>query len=183
VFSDRRFFESLRLEPYYQYTGQQLPDARTFYKELLIDTRLRQLTLVHGDYSPKNVLVREDRPILLDHEVIHWGDPAFDLGFALTHLLSKGHHLPAHRFAFLNAAKTFWRDYRAELGAPRWSTDLEDLAVRHTLGCMLARVAGRSPLEYLTPPQRDWQRHAVLAMMADLPTGINDLADTFLIRE
>jgi aminoglycoside phosphotransferase (APT) family kinase protein len=183
LFADRRFFESLRLEPYYQYTSQQLPESRTFYKELVIDTRLRQLTLVHGDYSPKNVLVHDRRLILLDHEVIHWGDPAFDVGFALTHFLSKGHHLPAHRPALLRTAKLFWQTYRQELGHPRWATDLEDFAVRHTLGIMLARVAGRSPLEYLTPAQRDWQRHAVLAMMADPPTTVDDLTDTFLLRE
>jgi aminoglycoside phosphotransferase (APT) family kinase protein len=183
AFADRRFFESLRLEPYYLYTGQQVPEAKTFYKELVIDTRLRQLTLVHGDYSPKNVLVHDGHLVLLDHEVIHWGDPAFDLGFALTHLLSKGHHLSGSRRAFLGAATSFWGTYRRELGSPRWAGDLEEFAVRHSLGCMLARVAGRSPLEYLSPGERAWQRAAVLAMMADLPADLGELTDTFLERE
>src|SRR5205085_956223 len=56
VFADRSFFESLRVEPYYLYTAQQVSEAARFYKELVLETRLRQLTLVHGDYSPKNVL-------------------------------------------------------------------------------------------------------------------------------
>ena len=183
VFGDRSFFESLRIEPYYLYTAAQTPEAKTFLKELVFETRLRQLTLVHGDYSPKNILIANERLVLLDHEVIHFGDPAFDLGFSLTHLLAKGHHLPAHRRAFADAAHAYWRAYRAALGTVRWSGDLEEFAVRHTLGCLLARVAGRSPLEYLTPAQAAWQRTAVLMMMANPPADVDELIETFLDRE
>src|SRR6476469_672492 len=108
AFDDRTFFESLRVEPYYQYTAAQVPASAGFFAELVEATRRRRLTLVHGDYSPKNVLIRDDRLVLLDHEVIHWGDPAFDVGFGLTHLLSKAHHLPAHRDDFLEAARLYW---------------------------------------------------------------------------
>src|SRR5204863_7879648 len=140
----------------------------------------RQLTLVHGDYSPKHILLHNTRLILLDHEVIHFGDPGFDLGFSLSHFLSKGHHLPQHRRAFIEAANTYWATYRQALGEVPWNKDLEELTVRHTLGCLLARVAGRSPLEYLTPDQRAWQREAVLTMMRAEPDGVNHLIETFL---
>lgn len=183
VFGDRSFFESLRVEPYYLYTAQQVPEAKGFLKELVFETRMRQLTLVHGDYSPKNVLIANGRLVLLDHEVIHFGDPAFDLGFSLTHFLSKGHHLRAHRAEFAEAARLYWRAYRSALGSVRWAGDLEEFAVRHTLGCLLARVAGRSPLEYLAGWERDWQRAAVLVMMADVPGSVDDLVETFLDRE
>ena len=85
-----------------------------------------------------------------DHEVIHWGDPGFDVGFGLTHLLSKAHHLPAYRAALVRAARTVWQSYQDEIDGSPWQTGLEHHVVRHTLGCLLARVAGRSPLEYLT---------------------------------
>ena len=183
IFSDRSFFESLRIEPYYLYAATQVAEAREFLKQLVTDTRLRQLTLVHGDYSPKNILVHEGRLILLDHEVIHFGDPAFDLGFSLTHFLSKGHHLPAHRKAFADAARSYWQTYRQTLGDLRWTGDLEEFAVRHTLGCLLARVAGRSPLEYLTEAEKSWQRAVVLTMMTNMPATIDDLIETFLDRE
>ncbi|HEY7116124.1 MAG TPA: phosphotransferase [Tepidisphaeraceae bacterium] len=183
LFGDRSFFESLRVEPYYRYTATQVPEAKAFLKELIFETNVRQLTLVHGDYSPKNVLIHDGRLILLDHEVIHFGDPAFDLGFSLTHLLSKGHHLPQHRPAFAGAARLYWQTYRQALGEVRWAGDLEEFAVRHTLGCLLARVAGRSPLEYLTPDQRAWQRAVVLTMMNGLPDDMDDLIETFLHRE
>jgi aminoglycoside phosphotransferase (APT) family kinase protein len=183
AFADRSFFESLRVEPYYLYTSTQVPETFGFFRELVRDTRSRLFTLVHGDYSPKNVLIRDDQLILLDHEVIHFGDPAFDIGFSMTHFLSKGHHLPAHRAPFLEAAKVYWRTYRQTLGKVLWERDLEDFAIRHTLACMLARVAGRSPLEYLTPGQRAWQRAAVVQMIGDLPASMDQLIETFLERE
>ena len=80
------------------------------------------------------------------------------------------------QFASLLAAihRNAWAK-RAELAAV--------FAVRHTLGCMLARVAGRSPLEYLSAGERAWQRAAVLSMMGDLPGDLGELIDTFLERE
>src|SRR5215204_7730406 len=140
AFRDRSFFESLRLEPYYGYTAEQVPDAADFLRTLVEETRARRDTLVHGDYSPKNVLVREGTLVLLDHEVIHFGDPAFDLGFSLTHFLSKAHHLPEHREAFADATRAFWNRYHAIVASEPWANDLEARAVRKTLGVMLARV-------------------------------------------
>src|SRR5262245_21625602 len=69
AFEDRSFFESLRIEPYYSYTASQVPETAAFLNELIDETRATRLTLVHGDYSPKNILVYQDRLILLDHEV------------------------------------------------------------------------------------------------------------------
>src|SRR3954447_23765239 len=66
LFADRSFFESLRLEPYYGFTATQVPQAAAFLAQLVHDTRRRQLTLVHGDFSPKNILIHDDRLILLD---------------------------------------------------------------------------------------------------------------------
>lgn len=180
IFADRTFFETLRLEPYYEYTATQVPEAAPFLQQLIADTRQRHLTLVHGDYSPKNILVYSDRLILLDHEVIHWGDPAFDLGFSLAHLLSKAHHLPAQRDDFSAAAVHYWRGYRKSLRHPDWAEGLEQMAMRHTLGCLLARVAGRSTLEYMSEPERARQRRVVVTLMAALPQTVSALATQFI---
>lgn len=111
-FADRSYFESLRVEPYYRYTASQVPEAAEFFAALVESTRLRRLTVVHGDYSPKNILVRGDTGtlVLLDHEVIHFGDPAFDLGFAMTHLLSKANYRSEDRVcdSLLAAADGVW---------------------------------------------------------------------------
>ncbi|MBI2927994.1 MAG: aminoglycoside phosphotransferase family protein [Verrucomicrobia bacterium] len=180
VFNDRSFFTSLRLEPYYAYAATQAERAQSFLRALIEHTRARRHTLVHGDYSPKNILVHEDRLVLLDHEVVHWGDPAFDLGFSLTHFLSKAHHLPAHRSAFAEAAQFYWQEYREALGDVDWGGDLEAHAVRHTLGCLLGRVAGRSPLEYLDDTERARQREAVVKLMQAPPATMTELVNGFL---
>lgn len=180
VFADRGFFESLRLEPYYGYTAEQVPAAHAFLTDLIAATRARAQTLVHGDYSPKNILVHAGRLILLDHEVIHWGDPAFDLGFSLTHLLSKAHHLRDQRDAFAAAAHHYWTTYRQRTAGEAWAGDIEAYAVRHTLACLLARVAGRSPLEYLAADARARQQAVVTRLMADPPAQMDALIAHFV---
>jgi tRNA A-37 threonylcarbamoyl transferase component Bud32 len=180
LFGDRSIFESLRVEPYYGYTASQVPESAAFMSDLIMSVRTRQLTLVHGDYSPKNVLVYDGRLVLLDHEVIHFGDPAFDMGFSLAHLLSKAHHVRTHRDEFLTAARAYWRAYSETVGQPEWAAGLEEHAVSNTLGCLLARVAGRSPLEYLSRAERERQRYVVLALMREKPRSVDDLISRFI---
>jgi aminoglycoside phosphotransferase (APT) family kinase protein len=141
---------------------------------------LHKHSLVHGDYSPKNILVYRGKLILLDYEVAHWGEPAFDLGFALTHFLSKAHHLPPVRVPVADAARLFWQLYSGEVALLDWAKDIEPRVVRHTLGCMLARVAGKSPLEYLTRQEMARQRDVVLQLIANPPTKVNDLITRFI---
>lgn len=186
-FSDRSFFESLRLEPYYAYTISQIPEAAEFLNSLIDQTRMRKLSLVHGDYSPKNVLIHAGKLVLLDHEVIHFGDPAFDVGFAMTHLLSKANHLAEHRQAFAKSAVRFWKTYLTELGEKaidKFETlpNYESRCVRHVLGCLLARVAGRSRLEYLTENQQSRQLRAIVYLMAHSPRRMEELIGEFLRR-
>ena len=179
-FEDRSFFESLRLEPYYLYAAEQTPAAAGFLRDLVRTTRAARYTLVHGDYSPKNVLVREGRLVLLDHEVIHFGDGAFDLGFSLAHLLSKAHHLPARRSNLAAAVMVYWRTYHKEIGAVSWSADVEPRGVAHALGCLLARCRGRSPLEYLDAEERQTQCRAVTSIVQNPPRTIERLLEQFL---
>lgn len=181
-FDDRTFFESLRVEPYYAFAARTVPASLPFFEELIRDCRARRFALVHGDYSPKNVLVHNGRLILLDHEVIHWGDGAFDMGFAMTHLLSKAHHLPEHRLVFAETAWQFWTLYWNAVRKCAWSDGFEPMAVRHTLGCLLARVAGRSPLEYLSAAERDRQAQAVASLMLAPPATMLALIEAFIAR-
>lgn len=189
LFADRTFFESLRVEPYYHYTASQVALAAPFLHDLIAATRRRCYTLVHGDYSPKNTLIYQNRLVLLDYEVIHWGDPAFDLGFALTHFLSKAHHLVAARGQFAKAAAHYWQRYGEKLQeqsvmgqSTAWQNGLERYVIHHTLACLLARVAGRSPLEYLTPQARERQRQVVVALMLTPPPTVEALLNEFVTR-
>lgn len=177
-FDNRTFFESLRLEPYYRFTASRHAAATKFFGDLIAETLATRIALTHGDYSPKNVLVYQDRLVLLDHEVIHFGDPAFDLGFSLTHFLSKANHLPAQRKEFLDATRFCWQTYQQTAAELAKTDGFEARAVRHTLGCLLARVDGRSPLEYLSAAERDRQRTVVLTLIRKPPERIPELVET-----
>ena len=139
--------------------------------------------LVHGDYSPKNLLVEPDRPeavTLLDHEVCHWGDPAFDTAFCLTHLHLKACTFPERSGEFLDLAHIFWTAYRAAAG----SSDPSGLE-RDTvglLGCLLAaRVDGKSPAEYLTTQElRDRVRALAETILLEEPVTLNGVRDLTL---
>jgi aminoglycoside phosphotransferase (APT) family kinase protein len=113
--------------------------------------------------------------VLLDHEVIHFGDPAFDIGFSLAHLLSKAHHLKDARPTLAQAAKHYWSVYTESGGLAA-----EGASLRHTLGCLLARVAGRSRLEYLDQEERARQQTAVVSLIADPPRSLLELTERFL---
>jgi Ser/Thr protein kinase RdoA (MazF antagonist) len=178
-FDVTEYFESLRLEPYYVYTAHKIPASKRFLHDLINTTRLTRLSLVHGDFSPKNILVYPSRLIILDYEVIHFGDPAFDVGFALSHLLSKAHHLPECRRALIDGVKLFWSAYCNEIHSISWAGRVEARAVRHTLACLLARVAGKSPLEYLTKQESLRQLQLALTMMSVLPHSIGNLVEEF----
>jgi aminoglycoside phosphotransferase (APT) family kinase protein len=179
-FADTSFFETLRLEPYYEFTASQAPAAAPFLEGLCEATRRSRFALTHGDFSPKNILVDGERLILLDHEVIHFGDPAFDLGFFLTHCLSKAHHLPTHREELARAASYFVAQYRARARTESWGSDFWPRAAAHTVACLLARVLGRSPLEYLSVEERARQQRACLRLQAALPPSLESLIGQFL---
>ena len=180
VFADTTYFVNLRLEPYYLYTAQKTAEAAAFLNALARETLNHKDSLVHGDFSPKNTLIYRGKLILLDYEVVHFGDPAFDVGFALTHFLSKAHHLAKDRARLATVAEVFWQVYCKEIARLNWAAALEPRVVRHTLGCLLARVSGKSPLDYLTPEETTRQRDTVLALMVKPPSSVPDLIAEFV---
>lgn len=179
IFADTSFFESLRLEPYYGYAAGRVPEAAGWLLELMQQTRTRKLTLVHGDYSPKNVLIYNDQLVLLDHEVIHFGDPAFDIGFSMAHFLSKAHYRADLRGTFIDTAQHYWQTYFKQTGDEPWAGELEYFCVQHTLACLLARVAGKSMLEYLGPDQKKTQQEIILDMIRENHAGMTSAINRF----
>jgi hypothetical protein len=154
---DRAYFDQLRLDPYYRHTAKNHPDLAPRLARLIDSVWSHRLCLVHGDFSPKNLLISREHVWLIDHEVGHFGDPAFDLGFFLTHLVAKAVHARADCRRFLHLAAVFWREYRAVLAPAVPAKELHNLKQRMMLnlaGCLLARVDGKSPLEYLDEDER-----------------------------
>jgi 5-methylthioribose kinase len=147
-FADRNVFQQLRLDPYYRTTAARHPEVQQNLRELIADTLKIQTALVHGDYSPKNMLVHGHDIMLIDFEVVHWGDPAFDAAFLLNHLCLKAFHQPVAAAAYIDAARAFWETLHAALGSKEWAS-FETMTVRHLGALMLARIDGKSPAEYL----------------------------------
>ena len=182
VFASRQFFKTLRLEPYYEHSAQAVPRAASFLEKLVAQTLSRSDTLVHGDFSPKNVLVQNKQLILIDHEVLHFGDPGFDIGFSLTHFLSKALHLPDKREALVQAARVYWKLYREEVRGMPWTAALDLRSARHTMASLLARVCGRSPLEYLNKEERRLQQESVIEMIEEDLSSVDQVITGFAER-
>ena len=109
---------------------------------------------MHGDVSPKNILVADHGPVFLDAECAWYGDPAFDLAFCLNHLLLKCLWIPSSRVAFLECFDSLSSAYLRGVPFP----DVEKRTASLLPALLLARVDGKSPVEYLTEPQRQQVR-------------------------
>ncbi len=145
--SDRPFVQ-LRLDPYHRATAAAHPDLADAIETERERVAQVKRTLVHGDYSPKNVLVDPtgaDRPWIIDFEVAHWGDPAFDVAFMLNHLLIKSMYRPEDGPAYRRAALAVYEAYDR---VTPWDVEYE--TVRELGVLMLARIDGKSPVEYVT---------------------------------
>ena len=142
-------FYAIRLEPYLIATIQKHAALRTHLETLSHRTAKTKLCLVHGDVSPKNILVTPRGPVFLDAECAWYGDPAFDLAFCLNHLLLKCLWVPAAALRFLQCFDSLSGAY---LQGVTWEAP-GGIAERTTTllpGLLLARVDGKSPVEYLT---------------------------------
>lgn len=152
-------FHALRLEPYLVATAQRHPDLAPHLHALVHQTAQHRTALVHGDVSPKNILLGPHGPVLLDAECAWYGDPAFDVAFCLNHLLLKSLVVP-HRRAELRAAFEAWVSgyFEAVDFEPRAQLELRCAQLLPAL--MLARVDGKSPVEYITADEEREQVRA-----------------------
>jgi aminoglycoside phosphotransferase (APT) family kinase protein len=142
-------FHAIRLEPYLIAAAEHHPELAARLHWLVETTASTKRALVHGDASPKNILVGPDGPMFLDAECAWWGDPAFDLAFCLNHLLLKCLWVPARRDALLASFALLAETY---LDRVTWEEpqEIEARAAHLLAGLFLARVDGKSPVEYIT---------------------------------
>jgi aminoglycoside phosphotransferase (APT) family kinase protein len=148
-FATDHIFHPIRLEPYLLATAKRHPDVARPLRALAEATVRTKLALVHGDVSPKNILVGPRGPLFLDAECAWYGDPAFDLAFCLNHLLLKCLWRPQWRTDYLNAFRALTDAYLAGI---TWEPRdvFEARCARLLPGLFLARVDGKSPVEYVT---------------------------------
>ncbi len=156
---DQGFFEELRVDPYYRQIARVHPALQPAIDGLVSDLTGHRHCLVHGDFSPKNMLVDDTdvtRLMLLDFEVGHFGDPAFDLGFFLTHLVIKSIRDSSLAVQYAEMVQVFIDEYQRVL-LPRVGeavvAEIERRGCTNLGACLVARVDGKSPVEYLSDPE------------------------------
>ena len=165
------FFHALRLSPYLEATAERHPAVADVLLALVRTTANTREALVHGDVSPKNILIGPHGPVFLDAECAWYGDPAFDLAFCLNHLLLKCLWNPTAAPEFGRCYEALCASYASGVSWTAWPT-LEQRAARLLPGLLLARVDGKSPVEYLSDDaQKNIVRRAALALLgAPVPT-------------
>jgi aminoglycoside phosphotransferase (APT) family kinase protein len=176
--TDKIFFE-IRLAPYLLATAERHPNLAHALEALVLQTQNNAKTLVHGDVSPKNILLGPQGPLLLDAECATWSDPAFDLAFCLNHLLLKCLWTPASTADFLYCFKALTTSY---LSSVDWEppSDLEARAARLLPGLLLARVDGKSPVEYVTEEhQREHVRRVASTLLIKPASSLQEVAQAW----
>ena len=183
---DRTIFDELRLDPFYRYMAQRQAELRPALERLIDETMATSTCLVLGDFSPKNILLvpselgsdgQRPRLVLVDFETGHFGDPAFDLGFFLSHLLLKTIKHAIRADSFFDMIRAFWSAYR---GAGFQSGD-ERNTVTHLAACMRARIEGKSTVDYLTSEAQSFVRDITRDWLLSPPNRV-DAAFTDLQR-
>jgi aminoglycoside phosphotransferase (APT) family kinase protein len=166
AFQTDDIFYPIRLEPYLIATAEIHRDLAPTLEALTEQTLNTHKALVHGDVSPKNILVGATSPVLLDAECAWYGDPAFDLAFCLNHLLLKCLPQPEHSHALLDCFNIFVSTYRTHIN---WepADDVESRAAQLLPALFLGRVDGKSPVEYITQDkQKDLIRQVARPLIA-----------------
>src|SRR5215831_6210066 len=166
-FATDAIFHAIRLEPYLLATARVHPDRGAALEALAEATARTKLTLVHGDVSPKNILVGPQGPVFVDAECAWFGDPAFDLAFCLNHLLLKCLWVPEAASRLLIAFDALANAYLA--GVDWEPADVIDRRTAGLLpGLFLARIDGKSPVEYLTDERdKDKVRRVARSLLAN----------------
>jgi 5-methylthioribose kinase len=171
---DRSLFDQLRVDPYYRSLAAQKPETQPAIERLMDSLAAHPRCLVHADFSPKNMILFSGGLLMVDFETGHYGDPAFDLGFFLSHLMLKAFlHAPDHA-RYLALTSTFSEAYDEQLRVVISTEELLQLwarGVQNFAGCAWARLDGKSPVEYLSDEsRRDAVRELCREVFEEQPT-------------
>jgi aminoglycoside phosphotransferase (APT) family kinase protein len=176
-FATDEIFYDIRLEPYLVATGRAHPRLAARLGELVETTRHTKRTLVHGDFSPKNILCGPAGPVIVDAECAWFGDPAFDLAFVLNHLLLKGAWHSQWKARYVDAFQALCGAYFSHA---TWepSDRLEARVAALLPALLLARIDGKSPVEYITEPAiKDRVRAFAAAHLALPPSTLESIGE------
>ncbi len=170
--ADRTAFDQLRTDPYYRTVAALHPGCAAGVERWIAESAARRVAVVHGDWSPKNLLVHAGGIVAIDFECAHFGDPSYDAAFLLNHLILKAFRRPELAGGYFRLARTAfaWTLGLLPLPALGW---FESASVRHLALLMLARVDGKSPAEYLdSQVLREHARRLALRLVREPPARL-----------
>jgi 5-methylthioribose kinase len=174
-FREHTVFIQLRVEPFYQRIQERRPEVAERVGAIAAKMLATKEALCHGDYSPKNILTHSQGFTLVDYETAHLGDPTMDLGFFLSHLMLKAVKRHEQRRQFFDLTRAFWKGYAAEVRF-RPLAELESRGLEHFAVCLLARIDGTSPVDYLPEePKREAVRRLGRKVLFDRPRQWEEL--------
>jgi 5-methylthioribose kinase len=175
AFRDHTVFVQLRVDPFYRRIQERRPEVAGAVAPLIEQLLSAKEALCHGDYSPKNVLTHSQGFTLVDYETAHLGDPTMDLGFFLSHLVLKALKCCDERGRYFDLTRAVWRGYGAEVRF-RPVAELEARGVGHFAVCLLARIDGTSPVDYLPEEaKREAARRLGRRVLLDRIAGWEDV--------
>ena len=177
-------FDQLRIDPFYRFIVKAHPEIKDWVNDLIAEMESNRICLVLADFSPKNILISGNQVHLVDFETAHYGDPAFDLGFFLSHLMLKAVYFGERGTDCIQLVECFWDQYLSEIAPLSESRnkeaekmqqqELERRTIRHLAACMLSRVDGKSTVDYLGEPGlQDRVRSFSLSLILDPPSTIH----------
>ena len=148
-FPRQDIFYAIRLEPYLEATASKHPHLKEALFSLSKRTSNTRPVMIHGDTSPKNIMIGPNGPVFIDAECACMGDPAFDLAFCLKHFLLKCLWVPRESEKFLNCFEVMAKSYLSEVS---WEQpDAVEARTASLLpGLFLGRIDGKSPIEYIS---------------------------------
>lgn len=183
-FAELDGFVQLRIDPYHRTTAAAHPDLAGVIEseaQRMLPSARERRALVHGDFSPKNIIVSGDgekaHVFLLDFEVVHLGNPVFDLAFMLNHFTLKAIYKPALSERYCAAARSFCSTYLDSAGTLAGDDDaLEPDTIRQLGVLLLARIDGKSPVEYLAEyGQKQYARDLARRILLSEVTSLDEL--------
>ena len=164
---DRKVFIQLRVEPFYRRVQERRPEVAELIEPIAHRLLTAQDAICHGDYTPKNILVHAQGFTLVDYETAHFGDPTMDLGLCLAHILLKAARTGANRELYLALSRAFWQGYEREVRY-RPIAELQAQGIEHLAVCLLARIDGTSPVDYLPEePRREAVRQLARRLLRE----------------
>ena len=174
IFLNDKTFYAIRIEPYLVFTSKFYPELLSYYKSTIAFLTKNQNTVIHGDFSPKNILIGKNYPIILDAETACWGNPIFDLAFLNNHIILKSILNKDIFKSYLNLSKSFLETYLSHFPIINTKNYLKKFIILQAL-LILARVDGKSPVEYFNNKNKILARNLAKRIISKKIYNLNNL--------